>query len=104
MTMGIAMSGNDALLKPVVVLVLWTLVMFGWMVATRFPAMAKAGIDIGKVPPGGRGSNLEAALPQRVSWKAYNVTHLHKAPTLFYATMAVLALMGGHGPLPVALA
>lgn len=98
------MSGNGALLTPVAVLVLWTLVMFGWMVATRFPAMARAGIDIAKVPPGGRGSNLEAALPAQVSWKAHNVTHLHEAPTLFYATMAVLALTGAHGPLPVALA
>lgn len=33
---------QHALLAPVLVLVLWTLVIFVWMYATRIPAMQKA--------------------------------------------------------------
>ena len=91
------------MLAPAAVLVLWSLVMLGWMVATRFPAMAKAGIDLGKGPPGGRGQNLDGVLPDRVNWKAHNFTHLMEQPTLFYATVVILALTGA-GALDVLLA
>lgn len=82
------------MLAPAAVLVLWSLIMLGWMVSTRFPAMAKAGIDLGKGPPGGRGQNLDGVLPDKVNWKAHNFTHLMEQPTLFYATAMILALMG----------
>ena len=91
------------MLAPAAVLVLWSLIMLGWMVATRFPAMAKAGIDLGKGPPGGRGQNLDGVLPDRVNWKAHNFTHLMEQPTLFYATVVILALTGA-GALDVLLA
>ena len=91
------------ILAPAAVLVLWSLIMLGWMVATRFPAMAKAGIDLGKGPPGGRGQNLDGVLPDSVNWKAHNFTHLMEQPTLFYATVVTLALTGA-GALDVLLA
>ena len=91
------------MLAPAAVLVLWSLIMLGWMVATRFPAMAKAGIDLGKGPPGGRGQNLDGLLPDSVNWKAHNFTHLMEQPTLFYATVVTLALTGA-GALDVLLA
>ena len=84
-----------SLLAPGAVLALWTLIMLLWMAATRFPAMAKAGMDIKNSPPGGRGQDLEAALPPDVNWKSHNYTHLLEQPTLFYAIIIFLTLAGG---------
>ena len=47
------------MLAPAAVLVLWSLIMLVWITVTRFPAMAKSGIDIKTAPPGGRGSRLD---------------------------------------------
>lgn len=88
------MIGMD-ILKPVVVLLGWTMVMWLWMYATRIPAMLAAGIDA-KGMVGSTGASLRAQLPERVSWKADNYNHLHEAPTLFYAVAIVLAVIG-HG-------
>ena len=81
------------ILKPVVVLLAWTMVMWVWMYATRIPAMLKAGIDA-KGMVGSTGASLRAMLPDTVSWKADNYNHLHEAPTLFYAVAIVLAVIG----------
>lgn len=86
------MIGMD-ILKPVVVLLAWTMVMWVWMYATRIPAMLKAGIDA-KGMVGSTGASLRAQLPEDVSWKADNYNHLHEAPTLFYAAAIVLAIIG----------
>jgi len=81
------------ILAPAAVLVLWTLVMLGWLGLTRIPALG--GVNgLGKVPPGARGQDAEAALPARINWKSHNYTHLTEQPTLFYATIMILALMG----------
>ena len=37
---------HSEILKPVVVLIAWTLVMLVWMMAVRLPAMKAAGIDM----------------------------------------------------------
>lgn len=92
------------ILLPASILILWTLVMLGWTAATRFPAMAKAGLDIARAAPGGRGQDLEAVLPPKIVWKAHNHTHLHEQPTLFYAAVGIIALMGAVTPGAVALA
>lgn len=81
-------------LAPAAVLVLWSLVMLFWVGATRFPAMSKAGIDPSKGKPGGRGQNLEGVLPPEVNWKSHNYAHLMEQPTLFYATLAIIAILG----------
>ncbi|WP_374530470.1 MAPEG family protein [Novosphingobium sp.] len=83
------------MLAPAAVLVLWSLIMLGWTAATRFPAMAKTGMDVKTAPPGGRGQDLEAVLPPQVSWKSHNYTHLMEQPTVFYPTVVILALLGG---------
>ena len=85
---------NSPILAPAAVLVLWTLVMLIWMAVTRFSAIATAGIDLSKVPPGGRGQDLDKVLPPNVNWKAHNYTHLMEQPTIFYAAVAILALTG----------
>lgn len=86
------MIGMD-ILQPAVALMVWTMIIWAWMYATRIPAMNKAGID-GKNLVGGVGSDLRAKLPESVNWKADNYNHLHEAPTLFYAVCIVLAIVG----------
>jgi Uncharacterized protein conserved in bacteria len=86
---------SQSILAPGAVLVLWTLIVLFWVAATRFPAMAKAGIDLKAAPPGGRGADLETVLPPSVNWKSHNYTHLLEQPTLFYAVIVFLHLSGG---------
>ena len=91
------------LLGPIVALVAWTLVMLVWMAVSRMPAMKKAGIDVAKTV-GGRGQNLEGVLPDPVNWKAHNYAHLHEQPTIFYAIVIVLVVMGQDSSINVWLA
>ncbi|HEU4957549.1 MAG TPA: MAPEG family protein [Sphingomicrobium sp.] len=91
------------LLAPLVVLVAWTLVIMVWMAFTRLPAMKKAGIDVNKLV-GGRGANLEGVIPDQVQWKSHNYSHLLEQPTIFYAIVLTLALMGMNQPINVWLA
>ncbi len=81
---------DKAILAPAAILVAWTLVMLLWVSMTRFPAIAKSGIDMKAVKPGGRGQNLDGVLPDNVQWKSHNYTHLHEQPTLFYAVTFIL--------------
>ena len=80
-------------LLPVLALVIWTLVMWVWMYATRIPAMQKARID----PNTARhpDSGYSEKLPPNVRAAADNYNHLHEQPTIFYALMAFAALTGG---------
>ena len=91
------------MLAPAAVLVLWSLIMLMWMAGTRFPAMTKAGMDIKTAPPGGRGQDLESVLDPKTNWKSHNYAHLMEQPTLFYATVVILAVMGA-GAIDVLLA
>ena len=50
-----------AILKPVAVLVAWTLVMLVWMLAKRIPALKDAGVDLNKLT-GGKGTVNEFGL------------------------------------------
>lgn len=82
------------MLAPAAVLVVWSIVMLVWMARTRFAAFARQGVDVKTVKPGGRGQNLEGVLPDEVNWKAHNYAHLMEQPTIFYATVVILAMMG----------
>lgn len=82
------------MLAPAAVLVAWTLVMLFWTAATRFPAMAKTGMDLKAAPPGGRGQDLEGVLPANVNWKSHNYAHLVEQPTIFYAAAVIIAMTG----------
>lgn len=81
------------ILAPAAVLVLWSIVMLFWMAGTRLPAIAKNG-GLGAAKPGGRGADLEGVLDDRINWKSHNYAHLMEQPTLFYAVIAILAIMG----------
>ncbi|HVR91625.1 MAG TPA: MAPEG family protein [Novosphingobium sp.] len=85
------------ILAPAAVLVAWSLLMLIWVAVTRFSAMAKSGASIKTAPPGGRGQNLDGVLPDVVQWKSHNYMHLMEQPTLFYAVIMILAIVG---PLP----
>ena len=79
------------ILRPVVVLLAWTMVMWVWMYITRIPAMTKANI----APDDARKTGtLDARLPEQVQWKAHNYNHLHEQPTVFYAVCLLLAMAG----------
>jgi hypothetical protein len=84
---------NSPILAPAAVLVLWSLVMLAWLALTRLPAMNKAGLDLGTLV-GSRGSDLQGVVPDRVNWPSHNYTHLMEQPTIFYATVVILALNG----------
>jgi hypothetical protein len=92
---------STALLRPVVVLVLWTFVMWTWMYATRIPAIRRAGM---KLDPTAPRSEQMATLPAEVRWKADNYNHLFEQPTLFYAVAITLAAMGSDAPVDLGLA
>lgn len=81
------------MLAPAAVLVAWSIVMLFWMAFTRLPAMAKGG-GLKGARPGGRGQDLEGVIPDRINWKAHNYAHLMEQPTLFYAAVVIIAIMG----------
>jgi hypothetical protein len=83
------------MLAPAAVLVAWTLVMLIWTAATRLPALGKIG-GLKNAKPGGRGQDLEGVLDDRINWKSHNYTHLVEQPTLFYAVVLILAVVGPH--------
>ena len=98
---------NTDILAPAAALIVWSIVVLFWMALTRFPAMAKLAKDRGrdkadaaasnplaKAKAGARGQDLEGRIPDRVNWKAHNYTHLMEQPTLFYAVVLILALVG----------
>ena len=87
------MTDMSMLLQPAVALMIWTMVMWAWMYATRIPAMQKANLDPDRMARDPNAS-LDRTLPARVQWKAHNYNHLHEQPTVFYAVVIVLALTG----------
>jgi hypothetical protein len=87
---------SKALLAPAAVLILWSLFVLLWMAATRFGGVRSAPKEKLRELPrvGGRGADIEKALPTKASWPSHNYTHLMEQPTLFYATIGILALLG----------
>ena len=72
-------------------LVLWSLVMWAWLYATRIPAMVRLKVEYDPRRPS---SEFDSVMPPEVRWKADNYNHLMEQPTIFYATALTLALMG----------
>ena len=91
------------LLAPVVALVAWSLVVYTWMYVARFTAMKRAGISL-KGRRGTRGGALEGVIPDEANWKAHNYAHLMEQPTIFYAIVLALILMGFDASINVYLA
>lgn len=88
---------HSEILKPIVVLIAWSLVMWAWMIAVRLPAMKKVGIDLSRAR-GGKPGQLDGVVPDQAQWPAHNYMHLMEQPTLFYAVALVIAFTGtGNG-------
>jgi hypothetical protein len=84
---------QSPIFAPAIVLVLWSLVMLFWLASTRLPAMAKLGVKMGSLV-GVRGDDLKGSLPAQVQWVSHNYTHLMEQPTIFYATVVILGVVG----------
>jgi len=83
------------ILQSAVALMIWTMIMWVWMYATRIPAMNRSqSIENPAGLIGTTGASLRAQLPDNVNWKADNYNHLHEAPTVFYAVAIILAIIG----------
>jgi hypothetical protein len=91
----------SAMLAPVIALVLWTFVMWGWMYWMRIPAILNSKMRLDPNLPRGQQMN---ELPAHVRWKADNYNHLLEQPTLFYAVALTLALVRDNSNLAVGLA
>nr|WP_299646946.1 MAPEG family protein [Sphingomonas bacterium] len=84
---------DRTLLQPAIVLAIWTLVMLFWTLATRLPAMRRAGVNMGDLV-GTKPADADRALPAGTQWKAHNYMHLLEQPVLFYVVVFALVLMG----------
>ena len=78
----------NSILTPVLALVVWSLLMFVWMYATRIPAMQAGKID----PQSAAHPGSLDVLPSRVRAVADNYNHLMEQPTIFYALVVYLHL------------
>jgi len=85
------------LLWPVVALVAWSIVMLIWLAIKRAPYVR----DPSQIPPGTRGNDMP---PGPHNWPAHNYQHLMEQPTIFYAIVFALILMGFDAPINVYLA
>jgi hypothetical protein len=99
--MSLMMEPKYPLLVPLIALVTWTNVMWLWMYVTRLPAIRRARMRLDPDAPRGEQMN---ELPSRVRWKADNYNHLFEQPTIFYAILCALSLMGESGTLALACA
>jgi hypothetical protein len=82
---------SQAILQPLVALLFLHTIMFFWMYATRLPAISKLGLVMDPhLPP----AELMNKLPANVRWKADNYNHLFEQPTMFYAVVLTLAILG----------
>jgi hypothetical protein len=95
---------DTSILAPAAALVVWSIIVLFWMAGTRLPAMSKIGMDLSKAAPGGRGQDIDPHVSPSVAWKSHNYTHLMEQPTIFYATIMILAISGGATSLSVSLA
>jgi hypothetical protein len=61
-------------------------------------------VSVRTIPRGSRGASLDQAGVDQAQWKAHNYNHLMEQPTIFYAIVLSLAIMGFDHPFNVALA
>ena len=84
-----------SMLTPVLALIVWSLIVWVWMYATRIPAIQAAKIDTQRAQHPG---SLDG-LPSSVRQVADNYNHLMEQPTIFYA-MVFYIVLAGHSDAP----
>ncbi|MEI9993949.1 MAG: MAPEG family protein [Rhizomicrobium sp.] len=77
-----------SMLTPVLALIVWSLIVWVWMYATRLPAIQAAKID----PQLARHPGALDSLPSGVRQVADNYNHLMEQPTIFYAMVFYIVL------------
>jgi hypothetical protein len=90
---------QHGLIAPVLALVLWTLVIWVWMYATRIPAIQRAGID-----PQEAARTRTLNLPPEIMWVSDNYNHLMEQPTIFYAAAIAAQVAGQADAINIGLA
>jgi hypothetical protein len=91
---------ENGILTPALALIVWTLVVWAWMYATRIPAMQKAKID----PQTAIHPGSLSVLPASARVVADNYNHLHEQPTIFYALIFYTHLSGAADSVNILLA
>lgn len=97
------MDVSYALLAPVSVLVIWTLIML-FVAAYRITKGVKAAGQIDGLPKNPRGRDLDGKIDEAVVSSRQNYEHLVEQPTLFYAVAISMAVIGWDHPINVGLA
>jgi len=90
----------NSMLTPVLALIVWTLIVWIWMYATRLPAMQRLKI----APQQGALAGSLDILPPPARQVADNYNHLLEQPTIFYALVFYVVLSGHSDPLAIDLA
>jgi len=80
-----------SMLHAIIAMGLLSLVMFLWMYATRLPAFSRAKLDPQEAMHPG---TYHHRIPSEVRRVADNYNHLFEAPTLFYAIVLAIVLLG----------
>ncbi len=89
-----------SILTPVLALIVWSLIVWVWMYATRIPAIQSARIP----PDDARFPGSLDVLPDLVRGVADNYNHLMEQPTIFYALAFYVFLVGHDGQIVIWLA
>ncbi|MCJ8189884.1 MAPEG family protein [Sphingomicrobium aestuariivivum] len=90
------------LLAPLVALVAWTIIMM--FVAVYKIQRGIKGADLSGLRKAARARDLDGHVDGRILYARENYEHLVEQPTLFYAIVLALALMGATHPFNVGLA
>ena len=56
--------------------------------------LVRTGSKVGDLPAGFRGPDADSETPDQVKWTRHNYEHLMEQPTLFYAMVIILAVVG----------
>jgi hypothetical protein len=89
-----------SLLTPMLALIVWSLVIWIWMGATRIPAMRAAGMD----PQDAAHTSSLDSLPSSARRVADNYNHLMEQPTIFYALVLYIVFKGHSDGLHITMA
>ena len=95
------MEISTALLQPVIVLGLWSVVMMVVTIASRVSYMSNLDIAPEEAK---HTSDISSKLPSNVRQIGDNYNHLYEQPTVFYAVAIAIALSGHGEDLQVQLA
>ena len=90
---------QHGLIAPILALVLWTLVVWVWMYATRIPAIQQAKLD-----PQAAARTRTLNLPPEIMWVSDNYNHLMEQPTIFYAATLAAQVAGQADTINIGLA